>query len=53
MYREISSGFSPRRGTLRTIAMNAVLVMLLAGVFVWSAAGNAIDHMRTVIEKRS
>lgn len=52
MYREISSGFSPRRGALRSIVMNAALVILLAGVFLWSVAGNAIDHVRASIEKR-
>lgn len=52
MQREISFSLSPRRGALSSIAMNVVLIMLLAGVFVWSAAGNAIDQIRASIEKR-
>jgi hypothetical protein len=31
--------------------MNAGLMMLLAGVFVWSVAGNAIDTIRHAIER--
>lgn len=49
--RTLSSGFSLRRSNLRNAAMNIVLVMLLAGVFLWSVAGNAIDTFRASIER--
>jgi hypothetical protein len=32
--------------------MNAALMALLTGVFLWSVAGNAFDTIRSAIEKR-
>ena len=40
------SNLSRRRGTVRGIAMNAALLALLVGVFLWSAAGNAVEQVR-------
>jgi hypothetical protein len=37
---------SLRRGKMRGIAMNAALLALLAGIFLWSAAGNAVELVR-------
>ena len=45
------SRFSPRRSTMRTVAMNAILMALLTGVFLWSAAGNAVENIRSAIER--
>ena len=39
------SNFSRRRGRVRGIAMNTGLMALLAGVFLWSAAGNAVEQV--------
>jgi hypothetical protein len=47
-----SSGFPPRRSTMRAMAMNTALVMLLAGVFLWSVAGNALNQIRSAVEKK-
>jgi hypothetical protein len=38
---------------MRTAAMNAGLIIVLAGVFLWSVAGNAIDTVRHAVEKRA
>ena len=40
------SHISQRRGAMRGVAMNAALLALLSGVFLWSAAGNAFDNIR-------
>ena len=42
---------SRRRGKVRGIAMNAALMALLAGVFLWSAASNAFENVRSTVEK--
>ena len=51
MKKETLSGFSPRRRVMRNAAMNAGLVALLAAVFLWSVAGNALENIRSMIEK--
>ena len=37
------------RNAVRAAAMNAGLLLLLAGVFLWSVAGNAIENLRGLI----
>ncbi len=37
--------FAPRRGPAQNLAMNAALMVLLAAVYLWSAAGNAVEQV--------
>jgi hypothetical protein len=53
MTRKASSSIAPHRSAMRDVAMNMALVMLLAGVFLWSVTGNAIDQLRAAIERRA
>jgi hypothetical protein len=47
------SGFSSRGASMRNLAMNVALMALLTGLFLWSVAGNAIENIRSAIEKRT
>jgi hypothetical protein len=52
MKQAIPSSFSRRRSAMHSVAMNAALMALLSGVFLWSVAGNALENIRSAIERR-